>query len=229
MENRLAFDIGCGEGRMIRRMSRIFKRCDGADFSQNMTAAARERCPNSTIWLTRGNDCGDAPSDTYDFVYCTISLQHIASYDIRSSIIKDITRILKPGGKMTLQMLYSAPFPYIRTHMRGVATNGLLPDVMTELFVQNAKDVGWFDNNFAAKGTNSKCDTLFGETQIQDVIKDTKRFFGDVAIWFHDISIGRVDNEGARQLPDTHPNSHLHYAYPGTHFAFIHGIDPRKG
>lgn len=228
-ENRLAFDIGCGEGRMIRRMSRLFKRCDGADFSENMTAAARERCPQSTIWLTRGNDCGDAPSDTYDLVFCTISLQHIASYDIRSAIIKDITRILKPGGKMTIQMLYSEPFPYVRTRMRGLANNGLWPAILTELYVTNPKDVGWFDNNFAADGTNSKCDTVFGEEQIPDVVKDTERFFSYVSIWFHDISIGRPTyTKGVGKLPEPHPNSHLHAAYPGTHYAFIHGANPRK-
>ena len=38
--NAIGFDVGCGEGRMIRRMARILQRCDGADISER----AAPRC-----------------------------------------------------------------------------------------------------------------------------------------------------------------------------------------
>ena len=49
------FDIGCGEGRMIRRMSRFLAHCDGADISAKMVEAARIRTPAATVYLTRGD------------------------------------------------------------------------------------------------------------------------------------------------------------------------------
>jgi len=92
--DKLAFDIGCGEGRMIRRMSHVFKRVDGADIAPQNGRGRLQRCPGSNIYLTDGTGCGAANSDTYDFGYCTISLQHIASYDTRRAILKDLVRIL---------------------------------------------------------------------------------------------------------------------------------------
>src|SRR6059058_1445588 len=81
------FEIGCGEGRMIRRMSRLLGRVDGADISEKMVGAARERTPESEIFLSSGTDCGGAPSDSYDFAYCAISLQHICVHETRARIL----------------------------------------------------------------------------------------------------------------------------------------------
>lgn len=135
----IALDFGCGPGRNIRRWTDWFKRIDGADISKINIANAQvflqgqlreEKKPN--LYVTNGIDCGDAKSDTYDFVFSTVCLQHICSHSVRFEILKDIFRILKPGGRISIQMGYGSPSP------------------MT---------VGYFEDNFSAEATNRSCDT----------------------------------------------------------------------
>src|SRR5688572_3583518 len=84
----VALDFGCGPGRMVKRMNKLFKRCDGVDISQRLVEEARRQCPESQFWVTNGNDLGDAPSSAYDFVFSTIAMQHIAVHSIRMQILQ---------------------------------------------------------------------------------------------------------------------------------------------
>jgi SAM-dependent methyltransferase len=137
--NLVALDFGCGPGRNIRRWTDWFQRIDGADISANNLSNAKiflkdqiHKSKEPNLFLTNGTNCGDASSDAYDFVFSTVCLQHICSHSVRFSILNDIYRILKPGGRLSLQMGYGSPSP------------------MT---------VGYFENNFAAEATNRSCDT----------------------------------------------------------------------
>jgi ubiquinone/menaquinone biosynthesis C-methylase UbiE len=135
----VALDFGCGPGRNIRRWSNWFKRIDGADISKVNIANARvflqdqvsdAKSPN--LFVTNGADCGDAPSNSYDFVFSTVCLQHICSHSVRFAILTDLYRVLKPGGRISIQMGFGSPSP------------------MT---------VGYFEDNFSAEATNRSCDT----------------------------------------------------------------------
>ncbi len=216
-----AFDIGCGEGRMIRRMQRIFGQVDGADISEAMVEHARARSPNSEIYVSSGLDAGQAPSDTYDFAYCTISLQHVCVHATRDAILDDIVRILKPDGKMTLQMLFSKYYPFHHPRrIRQLGRWGL------QLFNKDSNNGTWFQNKTDAQGTNGRCDVVIGTNELTAVRADLLKKFGVVEFWFYDISIDRA---GARSLPENHLNSHIDDQYWGTHFVFIHCAEPRKG
>lgn len=225
--NAIGFDIGCGEGRMIRRMSQFLSRVDGADISEKMVAAAKLRCKeNSNIYVSTGANCGSAESNHYDIVYNTISLHHICVHEVRTQIIKDITRILKPSGCATLQFFFSKYYPYIRTTPPVVNHSYLL-----DLHHRDVLQADWFENRWNAQGTNSMCDAAFGTSHIPAVIDDFKKWFRDVDIWFYDISIGRPDprNDGApRMLAETRPNAHgIDFAW-FTHMAFFHLRNPIK-
>jgi len=218
---RTALDYGCGEGRMIRRLSHVFERVDGVDISEDMANNARARCAGSQVWTTSGADCADAQSESYDFVYSTIAIQHIGSFDVRDSIIKDLWRVLKPGGKGTLQMLFSKHYPY-----RSAGVLGQVGNTRVEIMPEDQQHAGWFQNRFDARGTNSGCDTMIGTDDLPKIRAYFEaQQFTDVEFWFHDISIGRGQ---PRILPPTHPNSHIDDNYWGTHFIFIHFTKPES-
>jgi len=220
------FDIGCGEGRMIRRMGRLLRQCDGADISRKMVAAAQQRTSGAEIFLSSGTDCGSAPSNAYDFAFCTISLHHICVHETRSAILDDVTRILKRDGCATLQFFFSKYYPYCRT----------APPPANESFLADIHHVdrlqaGWFDNRYDATATNSGCDAAFGTRDIEAVKADFGRFFGQVDVWFHDVSLGRPDRRGGtreRVLAEVHPNCHGWDDAWFTHMAFFHLREPRK-
>ena len=135
----VALDFGCGPGRNIRRWTNWFERIDGADISKvniaNLNIFLQDQISESkkpNLFVTNGADCGDAPSSTYDFVFSTICLQHICSHSVRFMILTDIFRILKPGGRLSIQMGYGSPSP---------------------------ESVGYFEDNFSAEATNRSCDT----------------------------------------------------------------------
>ena len=220
------FDIGCGEGRMIRRMARMLGQCDGADISERMVAAARMRTPGAEVFLSTGANCGAAPSNSYDFAYCCISLQHICVYETRARIYDDLLRILKPDGCATLQFFFSKYYPYCRT-MAPPVNEAFLTDIHHIDQIQ----ARWFDNRWDAAATNSACDSAFGTGDINAVVADFQHWFGQVDVWFHDMSIGRPETRGdqrPRVLPDTHPNCHLAEDAWFTHMAFFHLREPKK-
>src|SRR5882762_5223719 len=222
-----AFDIACGEGRMIRRMNRMFGAVDGADISSKMVSAAQQRCPQSNIYLTDGRGCGKAQTNYYDFAYCTISLQHICVHETRTNILRDVVRILKPDGSITLQMLFSKHFPYVPAgQMQGTLAN---QEASLQLYTTSGHHAQWLENRYDAASTNSGCDVVFGENDIALVKADMEELFEHCEMWFFDISIGRGGNP--RILPLVHPNAHLgdaYWSYWGTHFAFIHCAGPKK-
>jgi SAM-dependent methyltransferase len=138
-DNWVALDFGCGPGRNIRRWSSRFARIDGADISKSNIANAhvflRDQIPDAkkpNLFVTNGMDCGRAKSNAYDFVFSTVCLQHICSHFVRYMILQDMYRILKPGGRISIQMGFGSPSP------------------MT---------VGYFEDNFSAEATNRSCDT----------------------------------------------------------------------
>ena len=215
-----AFDIGCGEGRMIRRMQSFFGQVDGADISSEMVRTAQSRTPGSNIYVATGMNAGEAPSNHYDFAYCTISLQHICVHATRDAIINDIVRILAPSGKATFQFLFSKYYPLLPTTQPVV-----LGDQGVQLFRVDGHHAKWLDNKTDALSTNSGCDVVIGTGDLEIVRQNFLQKFQNVQMWFYDISLGRGN---PRVLPDTHPNSHINDNYWGTHFVFFHCTGPRK-
>lgn len=150
----IALDFACGPGRNIIRFRHLFDRIDGADLApRNLANAAdnlrRNGLPTPKLYLTRGDDLGDAPSDTYDCVFSTIALQHIACRSVRSSIFRHMLRVLKPGGRVAVQMGYGRGKPgsvgYYADAVHAAGTNGVC-DVRVENPEQLERD--WTEMGF---------------------------------------------------------------------------------
>lgn len=101
-----AFDFGCGVGRLTQGLCHHFDQATGVDISDTMIAGANsynkfgEKC--TYITNTEPNlKCLN--SNTFDFVYTRIVLQHMAPrYQVE--YIKEFFRILKPGGIALFQV-----------------------------------------------------------------------------------------------------------------------------
>jgi SAM-dependent methyltransferase len=125
-----------------RGFSDRFVRIDGVDISrQNLSNAQRflstEIPPGKMprLFLTGGSDTGEAPENTYDFCFSTICFQHICVWKIRYAILSSLFRVLRPGGRVSIQMGFGASpgqtMPYAANHYAASGTNAVC-DVAVE-------------------------------------------------------------------------------------------------
>jgi ubiquinone/menaquinone biosynthesis C-methylase UbiE len=128
---KIGLDFGCGPGRNLVKYARRFKQLDGVDISPiNILKAKQYTSKNNVkcdLYVNNGIDLSIIESNKYDFVMSAIVLQHICVYDIRYFILKDIYRILKPGGIITIQMGFGCPSPdtveYYENYYEAPLTN----------------------------------------------------------------------------------------------------------
>lgn len=211
--DKVALDFACGPGRMVKRMRYLFKRVDGCDISSRLLKEAEHYCNTSgggyasEFYLTNGNDLGDAPKNFYDFIYCTISMHHIASHKIRKKILANMFEALKVGGKITLQMAYNPRAPFTNELPESVLVNG-----MQIRFFFPQKGAAYLSNDFDATSTNSGHDVLIGKKDLVSVKADLTEQFSNVAIWFSNIS---------NYLNDL--NGQSHQQFWATDWIYLHG------
>lgn len=165
----LAIDFGCGTGRMIKRLSKYFKRVDGIDISSYALDFARSICPDSQFFESSGADVGAVPDSTYDFVYNTISIQHIPCWSIRQNIYEGLHRAMKPGAAITLQLAYHP------TYQAGVWSS-------------DTEHASYDSDFFEAGKTNGHADVVINEGDLPKLQQDFELLFEDVKIRIANVS-----------------------------------------
>ncbi len=96
-----ALEIGCGPGRLVKPLSRHFGEIHGVDVSDEMIRLARERLadiPHAHFHATNGANLAQFADDSFDFIYSYAVFQHIPSRDVVLEYMREIARVLKPGG-----------------------------------------------------------------------------------------------------------------------------------
>jgi SAM-dependent methyltransferase len=96
-----ALEIGCGPGRLMKPLSRSFGEIHGVDVSDEMVKIARERLrgiPHAHVHATNGASLALFADDSFDFIYSYAVFQHIPSRDVIFEYMREIHRVLKPGG-----------------------------------------------------------------------------------------------------------------------------------
>ena len=139
-----ALDFGCGPARMMLQMLNLFEKVDGMDIdSRNLIYADSYLVANGVnrnrfnLYLGNGLNIKPIPQITYDFVYSTICLQHIAVYKIRRQIFVDILNLLTAGGTACIQVGYGwqGPAGWFQNKWDAPITNGgfdaSIPDLLT--------------------------------------------------------------------------------------------------
>ncbi len=145
----IAIEYGCGPGRNLVKFSDRFARVDGIDISDVNIEKARlninaNNIQEPNLYVTSGDNLSAVADESYDVVFAVICFQHICVHEIRFNIMKDIFRVLKPGGKLCFQMGYGGK--------DGIPT------------------AGYYDNNYDAGSTNGHSDVSI--TDEQDLRED---------------------------------------------------------
>jgi SAM-dependent methyltransferase len=96
-----ALEIGCGPGRLMKPLSRHFGEIHGVDVSDEMIRIARQRLadvPQAHVHATNGASLSQFADESFEFVYSYAVFQHIPSREVVLEYMREICRVLKPGG-----------------------------------------------------------------------------------------------------------------------------------
>jgi SAM-dependent methyltransferase len=95
-------DLGCGEGRVGRELSRSGARVVGLDISPFLARAATEGDPPVRAIVGRGSQLPFA-DDTFDVVVASMSLHDMTDAE---TAIAETARVLVPGGALCLSVVH---------------------------------------------------------------------------------------------------------------------------
>jgi len=100
-------EIGCGIGRMTRALASRAGHVVGVDVSGEMVERGREALAdldNVELMVGSGTDLGGIADSSADVVYSFIVFQHIPDPAITCSYVREIGRVLRPGGWTVFQV-----------------------------------------------------------------------------------------------------------------------------
>ena len=100
-------EIGCGIGRILIPMRKIFGNVTGIDISSEMVLLGQKYVsdiPNCNIVENNGMDLAEFSDNSFDFCYSFIVFQHIPEKKIVENYIKEVSRILKSSCLFRFQV-----------------------------------------------------------------------------------------------------------------------------
>ncbi|HTU34329.1 MAG TPA: class I SAM-dependent methyltransferase [Candidatus Acidoferrum sp.] len=104
--NKSMIELGCGVGRMTRTFARKFGTVTACDVSSEMLNRGQALCrtEKNIIWLqSNGLDLRGIASNSTDFVFSYLVLQHMPKEEIVHDYIREMLRVLRNGGLCLFQ------------------------------------------------------------------------------------------------------------------------------
>ncbi len=105
--SRRGLEIGCGPGRLLRPLSRLFGEIHGVDVADEMIARAKENLhgiPHAHAHVTNGASLAAFADSSFDVVYSYAVFQHIPSREVVLEYLRETHRVLKTGGILRAQI-----------------------------------------------------------------------------------------------------------------------------
>lgn len=151
-QGKTAIELGCGAGRMTRVFSAHFHRVVAFDVSEEMLKRAKALLPNTgnVTWLhSNGENLGQAGSQSADFVFSYLVLQHLPCEELVCGYIREMLRVLRHDGLCLFQFSsFKRPTMNWKGHWSWKLIDGLWAIRMRGLSRSLAKVVG-FDPEMA--------------------------------------------------------------------------------
>ncbi len=100
-------EIGCGVGRVTRALSSLFGEVHAVDVSEEMVRLAKQALtgrPNVYLYRNNGKDLSVLGDIQVDFAFSILVFQHIPNRDVIENYIREVHRLLKPGGLFKFQV-----------------------------------------------------------------------------------------------------------------------------
>jgi len=100
-------EIGCGSGRVTRALSELFGEVYAVDISGEMIRQAKESLaghPNAHVFQNNGSDLSVLGGIQVDFAFSYIVFQHIPSREVIRNYVREVSRLLRPGGLFKFQV-----------------------------------------------------------------------------------------------------------------------------
>jgi SAM-dependent methyltransferase len=100
-------EIGCGAGRVTRALANLFGEVHAVDVSGEMVSRARAALaghPHAHVYQNNGYDLSVVPLGKFDFAFSHIVFQHIPSYEVIENYVREVHRLLRPGGLFKFQV-----------------------------------------------------------------------------------------------------------------------------
>lgn len=97
-------EIGCGAGRITAALAEAFDRVIAVDVSQDMIDRAREVVPGSAEFHQVDGAELPVASGTVDGVFSVHVMQHLEDREALVAYLREIRRVLRPGGSMMVHI-----------------------------------------------------------------------------------------------------------------------------
>jgi len=137
-------DIGCGEGRFCRLLSRLGASVTGVDFTEPFIERARSLASERETYLIgNAENLRQISSDRFDFAVSYIVLVDLLDY---RSAISEAYRILRPGGRFVVCNIH----PMRSSHPAGWIRQGskTLFYPLDDYTSEGAREWDWFGRPF---------------------------------------------------------------------------------
>jgi ubiquinone/menaquinone biosynthesis C-methylase UbiE len=97
-------EIGCGAGRLTTHLAQYFQSVHGVDVSAGMIEYARAHVPSNVFLHVTGGMEIPLPDGAANAVFSTHVLQHLSSHDAAVNYMREMHRVLVPGGTVMLHV-----------------------------------------------------------------------------------------------------------------------------
>lgn len=116
-------EIGCGIGRLTRALAHRVQSVDAQDISAEMLKRAEQHNPNlgNVRWLHGdGTSLRPLPDATYDACISFVVFQHLPDPELTYGYVREMGRVLRPGGWAAFQVSNDLPLHRRPTGLRLV-------------------------------------------------------------------------------------------------------------